>query len=218
MKIIYSIFIILLAGFVMAGGHSLGGNDKCYVDKIDDLAVNGLSGIRNSLAYKVEELEKHFHSRERWFGISADQAGADWNESVSDASMPDIFTAISGNDTYGADANDEAKVIGTGDTCGITGMTKFDLHRIVIIDASATTFYILRIVYGSDTLANNITAGQYSEVVFQRNTGAGEAHGTPLAIQMPRLTWGTDKVWIQAKNTTDNADVDFFFGLHCYKY
>ena len=191
-------------------------NSNGGAEKIDDQAVEGLLGTNNSLAYKVHEIEKHFHSREEWFGISSDQSGDDWCESVSDAGMPDVFTCISGNDDYGQDVDDEAKIIGTGDTSEIAGMIKFDLHRILIIDASATSFYILRAIYGTGTMADAITANQYSEVMFQRNTGAGEAHGTPLEIQMPRLTWGTDKVWIQCKNTTDNADVDFFIGLHNY--
>ena len=45
--------------------------------KIDSLATNGLNGVNNSLAYRVHEIENHFHSVERWVGISADQSGDD---------------------------------------------------------------------------------------------------------------------------------------------
>jgi len=40
------------------------------VDVIDDAAVKGLLGTNNSLAYKVHEIEKHFHNWERWFGVA----------------------------------------------------------------------------------------------------------------------------------------------------
>ena len=40
-------------------------------NKIDGLATDGLSGTVNSLAYRVHELEKHFHSAEEVYGLSA---------------------------------------------------------------------------------------------------------------------------------------------------
>jgi hypothetical protein len=41
------------------------------IDKIDDLAVDGLSGVSNSLAYKVHEIEKHFHNSEQIWGLTS---------------------------------------------------------------------------------------------------------------------------------------------------
>ena len=38
------------------------------LEKIDNLAVDGLNGVNNSLAYKVHEIEKHFHNVEYWVG------------------------------------------------------------------------------------------------------------------------------------------------------
>jgi len=35
-------------------------------DKIDSAATLGLEGTSNSLAYRVMELERHFHNVERW--------------------------------------------------------------------------------------------------------------------------------------------------------
>ena len=209
-------FVVVVAALLIAA--SIENGLEVGVSKIDNQKCDGLLGTSNSLCYRTHEIEKHFHSRERWLSISADQSGTDWNESVSDSGVPDVFTAISGNDDYGSDANDEAKVIGTGDTCGtgLTTYTKFDLHEIIVEDASATSTYVLRIVYGTGTMADAISAGQYTETMFKRDTGAGEAHGTPLPFNMPRGTWGTTKIWIQAKNTTDNADVDFYVGIHCY--
>ncbi len=93
--------------------------------KIDRQAVDGLLGTADSLAYKVDTLNRHNHSRERWFGISGNQSGNDW---ATDTLTP--FVAISGADTYGTDhaggagAVDEAYVIGTDDMPGISGMVQ----------------------------------------------------------------------------------------------
>ena len=73
--------------------------------------------------------DEHFHTRERWFGISGDQSGDDW--ALAAGLTP--FQAISGNGVFGADANDEAKVLGTDDTPAITNKQFFDMHRILVI-------------------------------------------------------------------------------------
>lgn len=183
-------------------------------NKIDGLATSGLAGVSNSLAYRVHEIEKHFHNHERWFGISADQSGNDWALSVSTAGMPTAFTAISGNDTYGADANDEAKIWGTDDAMGTD--TKLDLHDIFVTAASETSIYYLRIIYGSGTMADAITAGQYSEIPVIADAATGGSIAEIINVMMPRITIGTHKIWIQAKNTTDNATISFLVSAHSY--
>jgi len=184
-------------------------------DKIDKLATDGLAGTSNSLAYRVHEIEKHFHNTERWFGIQNPQTATDWALSVSEAAtMVGSYQAISGNDDYGADANDEAQVWGTADTLG--SYTKLDIHDIFITAASQTTVYYLRIVYGSGTMADAITAGQYSELPIIADPAVGTGYGIVETIMMPRITIATDKIWIQAKNTTDNATIDFLVGVHGY--
>jgi len=187
--------------------------------KIDDQAVDGLAGVEDSLAYKVNEIERHFHSRERWFGISGDQSVNDW---ATDTLTP--FVAISGNDTYGTDhtggagAVDEAYVLGTDDTPAIGGMAKYDLHRILILDVDHSTVYKLRIVYGSVDRATSVSAGQYSEVTILFDAVSPTiSAGSAIEIQMPRLTAGVDMVWIEAWNATDNSEIDFLVGIHEYE-
>jgi hypothetical protein len=65
-------------------------------------------------------IEEHHHSRERWLGKHASPTGTDW---ADDVLTP--FVAISGSNAYGADADDEAEVLGTDDTPIISGMTLF---------------------------------------------------------------------------------------------
>ena len=48
----------------ISGGSTI----EASTDKIDGDAVDGLSGVADSLAYKVHELEKHVHNREYWYG------------------------------------------------------------------------------------------------------------------------------------------------------
>lgn len=183
------------------------------VSKIDSKTVDGLLGVNNSVAYKVHEIEKHFHSGETWLGIRAVPDATDWGIDTS----IDAFQAISGADAYGADANDEAEVIGTGDLPILSGGVKFDLHRLFIVDVSQDSIYKLRIVYGTGTMADAITAGQYSEVVVISDaTNPQQSTGGPVDVMMPRKTSGTDKIWIQAWNATDNATIDFLVGLHEY--
>lgn len=45
------------------------------INKIDKKTTDGLSGVNNSLSYRVEEIEKHFHGREKWFGLAASPSG-----------------------------------------------------------------------------------------------------------------------------------------------
>ena len=184
-----------------------------YGKKIDNKETDGLNGVSNSLAYRIEEIEKHFHNRERWFGISADQSGNDW---ALDTLTP--FRAISGNNDYGSDPNDEAKVLGTDDTPAITDMIKFDIHRLFIVAVSQDTPYKLCVSYGSGTLAAAIAANQCTQIVIMSDvTNPQQSSGNPFHILMPRVNCGIDKIWIRAWNVTDNATIDFLVGIHEYE-
>lgn len=183
-----------------------------YLQKIDAAAVDGLTGTENSLGYKVHEIERHFHGRERWRGKLAVQTATDW---ADDVLTP--FRAISGNNAYGGDPNDEALVLGTADTPAIAGNTRFDLHRLMMVGASSSTAYKLRIVYGTGTLAAAITAGQYSEVMIMSDPAAAQVPHEIIEVMMPRGTCGSTQVWVQAWNATDNATIDFVVGFHEYE-
>lgn len=169
-----------------------------------------MEGIKTHTPKPTEltTIQSSIYNTEAWVGKSADQSGDDWG-----ADTLTVFQATSGSGDYGADADDEAKVIGADDTPIITGNILFNLCSILIIAASATTQYKLRIVYGTGTMAAAITAEQYSEVMTVANPAATTATGVPINVKMPRLSSGT-KVWVQCKNATDNATIDFFAGLY----
>ena len=75
--------------------------------KIDDLAVAGLLGVSNSLTYKVHEVEKHLHGRERWWGA----VGAPDETNAIAATVTVPIVARSGANTWGT----AIPICGTGD-------------------------------------------------------------------------------------------------------
>jgi len=158
------------------------------------------------------ETEHHFHGKERWLGKSADQSGNDW---ALESGLT-VFTATSGSGDFGGDANDEAKVLGTADTPVVAGNTRFDFHHVLFVALSTDTPWIIRIVWDETDMATGVAAGNYSTFMVQNNPSGSKAGGVPIPVMMPRLHAGTDKVWMQAKNATDNATATFFIGLHEY--
>ncbi|KKM05730.1 hypothetical protein LCGC14_1751110 [marine sediment metagenome] len=165
-------------------------------------------GVLRKIEQAAFALENHIHNRERWFGKSGDQSGNNWG---TESSLTP-FRAISGNIAFGSDADDEALVLGTDDTPCIAGTTRFDPHTIMVEAASVATEYVIRVIYGTGTMADAETAGQYSDTMV---TDAKK--GEPLDIHMPRLTSGSHKVWVRIKNGTDNATMDFHYGIHEYE-
>lgn len=181
--------------------------------KLDTLATNGLLGVSNSLAYRVAEIERHLHGRERWFGKLAVQTATDW----ADNNIATPYRVTSGANAYGTDANDEAQVIGTADTPAMAGNVRFDLHRIFIVAASSETVWKLQVIYGTGTMADAIAADQYSTFMLKVDAAASSSPALPVDIMMPRGTCGVTKVWMRGWNATNNATLDFFVGLHEYE-
>lgn len=188
------------------------GNKPIGEPKIDNLATDGLSGVSNSLAYRVHEIEKHFHGRECWRGKLTVQTATNW---FDDTLAP--FQCISGADDWGADANDEAQVVGTDDLPFIMGNVKFDVHRIFVDNVSSATLYKMRLIWGSGTMAAAIAAMQFSCFQLKFDAIGGVKANVPVDIRMPRLVAGVDKVWGQCWNATDNATIDFLVGIHEYE-
>jgi hypothetical protein len=164
-------------------------------------------GKLKTIEQEIYETENHLHNRERWFGKLGVQTATDWGDEASLAP----YRAISGAGVFGADANDEALVLGTADTPATAGMTKFDAHRILVTAASVATDWVLRLIYGTGTMADAETAGQYTDTMIQE-----ARKGAPMDLIMPRTDCASCKVWLRAKNATDDATVDFFIGIHEY--
>lgn len=179
-------------------------------DKIDQAATDGLTGTADSLAYRVHELERHFHNRERWWGAVA--APDETNACEANVTRP--FVATSGDDTWGA----AIPVCGTADdpTPG-DGDTKFDLHRLLITDLDDDTDpWRIRIIWGTGTSGDAISAGQWTEMMVQSNAVPGNrAGGQPLDVIMRRVDVGA-KIWCSVWNDSNGETLSFFVGCHGY--
>lgn len=177
--------------------------------KIDNAPVDGLTGVEDSLAYKVEEIEKHFHNLERWLAAAAVPAGETHvADSITDNQT--AFRADGGNDTWGP----WLQILGSSDTPAQTGLLKFDLHRLLIISHERNNnCYLIQIGFGASGAAA-LSAGDYTEVPLV--TGGGNTEVGPIDMISARQDVTTKawvRVWAVGQNT---GTLDFLIGLHEY--
>lgn len=79
----------------------IGNGGNLNIEKIDSFAVDGLLGVEDSLAYKVSEIDRHLHNRERWFSAAITPNGTIHSaDRIGAGVLPIRFT--SGNNTWGA--------------------------------------------------------------------------------------------------------------------
>jgi len=156
-----------------------------------------------------EVIEDHFHNPEKWFGKLAVQTATNWADRISLSP----YRTTSGNGVFGVDAGDEALILGSADTPITVGNKDFDIRRMQVTATSNNNPWLLRIIWGTGTMADAEAAGQFSEIAYMSSGGAQRAG--PLDMQMPRLNKNT-QIWIRGKNITDNATIDFLVGVHEY--
>lgn len=175
---------------------------------------NGIAGagLNSAIYSKSRSAEGHVHNASRTFGKSADQSGNNW--ATEDRLTP--FVAISGNGDYGSDANDEAKIFGSDDTPFITGQLYFDPGEIIVTNVSNDNVFVIRMAWGTGTLTEAIAAGQYSTKPAKFDSVNPQlTANTTVKIGTPKLPVNT-KVWVQVKNNTDNASINFLVDSHGY--
>ena len=175
-------------------------------DKIDGAAVDGLSGVSNSLAYKLHEVEKHLHGRERWWGA----VGAPDETNAIAATVTVPFVAVSGANAWGA----AIPICGTADNPVLATHTLHDPHLVLVVDTDHATPYRIRFIYGTGTSAEAIIAVQWTETMFITATGPFSS-GVPVELLHIRVAVGS-KLWAQVWNNTNGSEVDFFWGTHGY--
>ena len=178
--------------------------------KIDNEATNGLLGVNNSLAYRVHEIEKHFHSDEDWFGLAAIPAAE--THRADDITIATLapFQIDAGNDDWGT----WLQILGSSDTPNRTSMVKFDLHNIQVVDSETTNVHsFIQIGWGA-TGAAALTAMDYTTIPYLSPTN--QAAETAIPVMMSRITAGT-KVWARCLAVGANTmTLDFYFGIHEY--
>jgi len=189
--------------------------------KIDRVAVDGLLGVSNSLAYKVHEIEKHLHSGGRWWG-SNDAVG---DSPAEQGLLPFIVVASDTVATFG----DAVEIMdGTEDWEYGEIIAKFDPHEIFITEiGKAPLVWKMRVANSAwngtthtyANMAEAVAANKFSDVLFKID--ATNFDGFPFAFQSGRINIGS-KLWCQVMNSSTSADsvasrtVKFYIGSHGY--
>jgi hypothetical protein len=181
------------------------------IRKIDTLATLGLLGVNNSLAYRVHEIEKHFHSSGSWFGAANTPTATHLADRIGTCTDP--FELDGGNSSVTPTWGAWVQILGSGDTPARAGQAKFDPHEILIQDAQEDVVYMLQFARGASGAAG-LSAGTYTELVV--GVDATKKFKSITKIQTGRATAG-DLLWARCiamdKNT---GTLHFFIGIHEY--
>lgn len=176
-----------------------------YTEKIDNLATLGLVGTNNSLAYRVHEIEKHFHSIERWYGNDGDSTMSVANNLASWTLTAGGSANVYGTEVQLAAANDVLDA-----DMGIT-VVKFDLHRVAIETTNqADKNYMIQIWCGASTFG---AATLYTEIPYRAPSNSIDS--APIEAQMQRIAVGY-KVWARVKCETASKTLSLTVGVHAY--
>lgn len=180
------------------------------LNKVDEEAVDGLTGVSNSLAYKVAEIERHLHSAGSWFEkATTPDTTIKVADRIGEGSGP--FQIDAGNDTWGT----WVQILGSGDTPARDDMTHFDPHLILIDDAEQEATYFIQFASGLTTAADAYTAGNYTELCVGIDSTKRFKSQTP--IQTGRAAAST-MVWARCLAVgKDTGTLDFYLGIHEYE-
>ena len=178
------------------------------LQKIDSAATDGLAGVNNSLAYRVHEIERHFHSYERWLELAAVPAGTTHRaDAAGTGAGPYILDA--GADDWGL----WVQILGSTDTPAIADMVKFDPHKILVESTERNEVYVLQIGFGASGAAA-LTAGTYTETLFI--PVGNQADSGPVEVMSRRHNAGT-LMWARCICPGQaTALFSFFIGIHEY--
>jgi hypothetical protein len=196
-------------GIMNAGCEAGDPLDSVYVTNLHATTLTQGNAADNYTArlaeieYLVETLDNHLHNKERWYGATGG-AGDDWAEQNMTA-----YTITSGSNTWGTATN----IIGKDDTPIFTGGLRFDLHRILVTNASKDTVYRIRFIWGGGTPAQAVTADNYSSFFYIKEATAQQV----VDVMTPDLPIDT-KVWAECWNATNLATISLFVGLHEYNF
>lgn len=178
----------------------------CNIDNVNDAdsyISPGLSGVKDSVGYRVNEIERHFHNREVWYG-----AGAGNGAGVSTSITAWTLTAGTPANTYGSFIQ-----LGTGQIAvnDFPGTTYFDLHSVFVTDVNdLSATYMIEIWYGIDTTSNATLMTQFP---FRANGSATQSSRQEL--KSIRIPVGM-KTWARAKCGIAGKTISFLVGLHLY--
>jgi len=165
------------------------------------------------LANRLYELERHFHNYEIWIGQAVTPTAdhkADRIGKTESGGAEAAFQIDAGNDDWGA----WVQLLGADDTPFVAGMTKFDIHRLMITDVERdAAIHLVQIGFGA-TGAAALAAGTYTEFVYKPQ--ATNVTETPIEV-MTRRQANDTLAWARCMSIGQNTGtIDFFVGLHEY--
>lgn len=178
--------------------------------KVDELAVDGLLGTSNSLAYKVHEIEKHFHNQEKWLGVAAAPSGETHVADVmTGTTIP--FALTSGVSDFG----NWVQVLGSADTPLVAGQARFDAHRLLVTGTDSTAAFIIQVAAGeSADLAAKVAALDYTSAMYISATNSNDSGVED--IMSSRVPAGV-KVWARVACVGQSTKtLNLYFGIHEY--
>lgn len=161
------------------------------------MIVGSLLATIEALTYSIA---RHVHGKEIWFGANATVASL----------TP--YRLTSGSNDFGA----AVQLLAAADLPIVSDCTRFDLHRINPVAVSEASTYLVRLIWGSGTVAEAEAAFQYTTVSITPSSVGVNTFWAPIDVLFPRLPCGQVNVWAKAKNVTLNATLDIIFGLHEY--
>lgn len=171
--------------------------------KIDEAAVDGLSGVVNSLAYKVHEIEKHIHNSAQWFG-------KDTGDSLlnRDSVTPwDLTAGVS--QAYGT----EVQLSDGTEIEGGSATMKFDLHEVLVVEndaGNAITTFKIQFWYGTGLFAAATLLTECVATFFQNS----DNHGV-ITMVCPRIACN-NKLWARIKCSVNSKTISILIGGHTY--
>jgi hypothetical protein len=183
-------------------------NGVSDLQKIDSAGTDGLAGVHNSLAYRVHEIERHFHSYERWFELAAAPVGTTHRADPAGTGAG-VFTIDAGNTIYGA----WLQLLGSTDTPAIADSVYYDPHKLLMTAAERNEIYVMQIGFGASGAAA-LEAGTYTEVVFHPQSNVIDSG--PVVVQSRRHAAG-ELMWARCLCPGfDTGLLSFVIGIHEY--
>jgi len=155
-------------------------------------------------------ISQSLNKRVRWYGKLNPQTATNW----CDGATLNPYVAVSGNNTWGAGE----QLFGTLDVLAElgTGIVAGGLNVFLPVANTSNTVSRLRFIWGTGTMADAITAGQYMELMYLKVA--------TNAVFTPRNLWGpvipffiaglAVKVWAQHWNLTNATTISFFLGVN----
>ncbi len=180
------------------------------VPKIDQEGSNGLAAATDSVAYLVQEIDRHLHSYEVWFGLAAAPDGELHRADRIGVGIT-AFQVDAGNNDWGA----WLQILGSDDTPFVADNTEFDQHRLMITAVERNNvIHFVQIAFGA-TGAGALEANAYTEFVYKPATV--QAQEWPFPIQTRREAVGT-KAWARILSMGQNTGtLDFYGAAHEYE-